>query len=163
MQLDELYQELIIDHGTQPRNCCVLDNANGTAQGFNPLCGDKVQIYLYIEKGVIHNATFTGSGCAISTASASLMTEALVGKTLEAVMVLSNCFKALLTSECPSKSTTETETGIEKINSQIVLGKLAAFSGVKAFPARVKCATLPWHTLQAAIQQVPNPVSTETP
>jgi len=156
MALEDLYQELIIDHGTQPRNCCALNNANGTAQGFNPLCGDKVQIYLNIENGVIQNATFTGSGCAISTASASLMTEALIGKTLDAVMNLSTCFKALLTTECQSSSS-ETE------DLHVTLGKLAAFSGVKAFPARVKCATLAWHTLQAAIQQVPNPVSTETP
>lgn len=149
MQLDELYQELIIDHGTQPRNCGVLNNANGTAQGFNPLCGDKVQIYLHIEKGIIQNATFTGSGCAISTASASLMTEALIGKTVETVMTLSICFKELLTSECSS-------------HPETTLGKLTAFSGVKAFPARVKCATLPWHTLQAALQQISHPVSTET-
>ncbi len=150
MQLDDLYQELIIDHGTQPRNCCVLNNANSTAQGFNPLCGDKIQVYLNIEKGIIQNATFTGSGCAISTASASLMTEALVGKTLDAVSTLATCFKALLTEK-------------ETYKPPIKLGKLAAFSGVKTFPARVKCATLPWHTLQAAIQQLSHPVSTETP
>lgn len=148
MQVEDLYQELIIDHGTQPRNCCKLENADCTAEGFNPLCGDKVQIYLNIEQGVIQKATFTGSGCAISTASASLMTEALMGKTMAEVMSLSNNFKILLTSE-----------DAQNIN----LGKLAAFSGVKAFPARVKCATLPWHTLQAAIEQVPNPVTTETP
>ncbi len=154
--LEDLYQDLIIDHGTQPRNCCVLNNANGTAQGFNPLCGDKVQIYLKIENGIIENATFTGSGCAISTASASLMTEYLIGKTLETVMELSICFKRLLTEECDVSQSTPDDP-------HATLGKLAAFSGVKAFPARVKCATLPWHTLQAAIQQVPNPVSTETP
>lgn len=149
MHLEDLYQELIIDHGTQPRNCCKLNNANGTAEGFNPLCGDKVQIYLNIEKGVIQNATFTGSGCAISTASASLMTEALIGKTTKEVINLSSCFKNLLTSE------------FEGEDHAVVLGKLAAFSGVKAFPARVKCATLAWHTLQAAIEQIPNPVSAE--
>ncbi len=99
MQLDDLYHELIIDHGTQPRNCCALNNASNTAEGFNPLCGDKVQIYLQIENGIIQHATFTGSGCAISTASASLMTEALVGKTLDAVTILATCFKALLTEE----------------------------------------------------------------
>lgn len=149
MQLENLYQELIIDHGTQPRNCYKLNNANGTAEGFNPLCGDKVQIYLNIENGVIQNATFTGSGCAISTASASLMTEALMGKSIREVMALSTCFKTLLTSDFAGEDDT------------VILGKLAAFSGVKAFPARVKCATLAWHTLQAAIEQVPHPVSTE--
>lgn len=150
MQLDDLYQELIIDHGTQPRNYCELNNANGSAKGFNPLCGDKVNIFLKIENGVIENATFTGSGCAISTASASLMTEALIGKSTTEVMALSTCFKHVLTSE------------FEGEDHAVVLGKLAAFSGVKAFPARVKCATLPWHTLQAAIEQLPHPVSTET-
>jgi nitrogen fixation NifU-like protein len=140
MQLDELYQELIIDHGTQPRNCCKLENASNTAEGFNPLCGDKVQIYLNIENGVIKNATFTGSGCAISTASASLMTEALMNKTLVEIAELSACFKALLTSE------------FEADNHHVNLGKLAAFSGVKVFPARVKCATLAWHTLEAAME-----------
>lgn len=153
--LEDLYQELIIDHGTQPRNCCKLNTANRIAEGFNPLCGDKIQLYLKIDKGTIENATFTGSGCAISTASASLMTEALIGKTTTEVMSLSRCFKTLLTSEF------EAEFQADDLN--VILGKLAAFSGVKAFPARVKCATLPWHTLQAAIQHTSNPVSTETP
>ena len=156
MQLKDLYQELMIDHGTQPRNYYALNNANGTAKGLNPLCGDKVEIYLKIEKGIIQNASFTGSGCAISTASASLMTEALMGKTLDAVMTLFNGFKALLTTDGEPSP-------LEKENLQITLGKLTAFSGVKAFPARVKCATLPWHTLQAAIENIPTPVSTETP
>lgn len=141
MDLQTLYQELIIDHGTQPRNCCALPNANRVAEGFNPLCGDKVNVYLLIEDDKITNASFTGKGCAISTASASLMTETLIGKTLKEAQGLFAAFKAsLILDEIPDEI------------SHISLGKLAALNGVKAFPARVKCATLAWHTLQAAIE-----------
>lgn len=138
MSIQDLYQDLIVDHGTQPRNCCSLSHANGQAEGFNPLCGDKVQVYLNIQDNTIQEASFTGTGCAICMASASLMTETLIGKTKEVTLNLSHTFKNLLTSDTPHL----TEN----------LGKLAAFSGVKAFPARVKCATLPWHALEAAIK-----------
>lgn len=136
MDLQTLYQELIIDHGTQPRNCGVLPNANKTAEGHNPLCGDKISIYLTIEGDKIKAASFVGKGCAISTASASLMTEALIGKTLSEAESLFSAFKLALT--------------VEDVNNTN-LGKLSALTGVKAFPARVKCATLAWHTLMAAI------------
>lgn len=139
MDIKALYQELIIDHGTHPRNCGSLANANKHAEGFNPLCGDKVHLYLQITNQEIEKASFTGAGCAISVASASLMTEALIGKTLNEALTLAQAFKALLTSE--------------QQPTLLDLGKLAAFAGVKAFPARVKCATLAWHTLEAAIEE----------
>lgn len=150
MNIEDLYQELILDHGTQPRNCCALPSANHTAEGFNPLCGDKICVYLKIENQIIKAASFTGSGCAISTASASLMTEALIGKSLEEISALSADFKALLNTEGASKASLE---------------KLRALEGVKIFPARVKCATLAWHTLEAAIRQsteiINTPITTE--
>ncbi len=148
MQIENLYQELIIDHGTQPRHFSALPDPNSTAEGYNPLCGDKVCVYLHIENNKVLNATFTGSGCAISTASASLMCEGLRGKSLEEILNLSKAFKTLLT------------TG--NIDASKDLGKLEAFSGVNAYPARVKCATLAWHTLEAALQQGSRTVSTES-
>ena len=147
MNILDLYQELIIDHGTQPRNCCRLDNANGEAEGFNPLCGDKIHLYLKIENQTIKKASFLGTGCAISMASASLMTEALSGKTTQEALELFSSFKSLLTTDNVDTAP---------------LGKLAAFSGVKTFPVRVKCATLAWHTLQAAISQECRAVTTES-
>jgi nitrogen fixation NifU-like protein len=146
MELQELYQDLIIDHGTQPRNCCALPTANHGAEGFNPLCGDQVHVFLHIENEQIQKASFTGSGCAICMASASLMTEAVIGKTLLKTGELCLCFKNALLGEAVV----------------LDLGKLKALLGVKSFPSRVKCATLPWHTLEAAIQQQSTPVSTET-
>ncbi len=146
MNMKDLYQELIIDHGTHPRNCCVLANANGTAEGFNPLCGDKIQVYLKIENQKIENASFTGSGCAISIASASLMTEALIGKSVQEALALSHAFHAVLVNDN---------------NNDHLNGKLTALIGVKAFPARVKCATLSWHTLRAALEHNSKTVSTE--
>lgn len=151
MDIRELYQELIIDHGTQPRNCCKLADANGQAEGFNPLCGDKVCVYLKIENQCIQKASFEGKGCAISMASASLMTETLQGKSIEEANTLFKNFQALLMHHSE-----------EQHLSCLNLGKLMALAGVKAYPARVKCATLAWHTLQAAILQESTPVSTET-
>src|SRR5581483_7446249 len=134
------YQELIIDHGTEPRNHHALDNATCDAEGFNPLCGDKVHIYLHLENQVIADISFIGKGCAISTASASIMTEVLKGKTLAQANVLFKEFQHLLTSEDPAPDD---------------LGKLAALSGVRKFPSRVKCATLAWHTMQEALKKEP--------
>lgn len=147
MELQELYQELIIDHGTKPRNCCALSHSNGEAQGYNPLCGDNIHLYLLIQDQIIEEATFTGSGCAISMASASLMTEYLHGKSTSEALILANVFKEELIKDAPNKN--------------VNLGKLAALLGVKAYPSRVKCATLAWHTLEAAIQNEANVVSTE--
>lgn len=150
--LSDLYQELIIDHNRRPRNRRRLETANYRAEGFNPLCGDKVTIYLAIEDDMVQEATFEGSGCAISTASASLMTESLKGKTVAEARALFERFHTLITGEgIPEKGGADGPR----------LGKLAAFSGVARFPARVKCATLAWHTVNAALENRTEPVSTE--
>jgi nitrogen fixation NifU-like protein len=145
--LSELYQEVIFDHYRQPRNRGVLAGANRTAEGYNPLCGDKVTLYLRIEDGIVKEASFEGTGCAIATASASLMTEALKGKTEAEVQALFGRFRDMVTSTAPVSAPD--------------LGKLAALSGVREFPARVKCATLAWHTLRAALRGENSTVSTE--
>ena len=143
--LRELYQEVIFDHNRNPRNFGRPADANRRAEGYNPLCGDKVTIYLKIENGRIAEAAFEGSGCAISTASASLMTEALKGKTEAEAERLFESFHGMVAG-----------TGAHD-----ELGKLEVLSGVREFPARVKCATLAWHTLSAALKNTPEPVSTE--
>lgn len=145
--LRELYQEMIFDHYKRPRNCCALADANHHADGFNPLCGDKVTVYVKIEDNVIKDVSFQGMGCAISTASASLMTELLKGKTVTEAEALFEKFHKLVTGgENPDLGG---------------LGKLEVLAGVKEFPARVKCATLAWHTLHAALEDREQPVSTE--
>jgi nitrogen fixation protein NifU and related proteins len=147
--LRELYQELIIDHSKRPRNFRVLETANRKSEGYNPLCGDKVTVFLELEDERVKNISFQGSGCAISTASASVMTESLKGKTLAEADALFEVFHHLLTGKPPAAGRTPE------------LGKLAVFSGVSEFPARVKCATLAWHTLHAALQGAGETVSTE--
>lgn len=147
-ELRDLYQEVILDHYKRPRNFGPLEEADHKAEGHNPLCGDRVTIYLVMEGDVIRNISFQGAGCAISTASASLMTEMLKGKTLAEVETLFGEFHAMLTGD-PSQP------------ADPVQGKLAVFSGVREFPARVKCATLSWHTLQAALKEQKEPISTE--
>ena len=143
--LRELYQETIFDHYRQPRNFGPLEGANRKADGYNPLCGDKVTLYLRVEDGVIRDAHFEGSGCAISTASASLMTESLKGKREEEALHLLDRFHGLVTGTATPDD----------------LGKLAALAGVREFPQRVKCATLAWRTMQAALKNVEEPVTTE--
>ena len=147
--LRELYQELIIDHSKRPRNFRVLEEANRKSEGYNPLCGDKITLFLELENDRVKNIGFQGSGCAISTASASVMTESVKGKTLAEAEILFEVFHQLVTGKPPAAGKTAT------------LGKLAAFSGVSEFPARVKCATLAWHTLHAALQGEGDTVSTE--
>jgi nitrogen fixation protein NifU and related proteins len=147
--LRELYQDLIIDHSKRPRNFRVLEAANHRSEGFNPLCGDKVTVFLELENDRVKSVSFQGSGCAISTASASVMTESVKGKTLGEVEALFDVFHKLVTGKPPDGGTTPD------------LGKLAAFSGVSEFPVRVKCATLAWHTLHAALQDKGETVSTE--
>jgi nitrogen fixation NifU-like protein len=147
--LRELYQDLIIDHSKRPRNFRVLETANHTLEGYNPLCGDKVTVFLELEHDRVKNVSFQGSGCAISTASASVMTESVKGKTLAEVETLFEVFHNLVTGKPPDGGTPPE------------LGKLAVFSGVSVFPVRVKCATLAWHTLHAALQDKGEPVSTE--
>lgn len=148
--VDEFYRELILDHNKHPRNRRSLDDANRTAEGYNPLCGDRVTVFLRVEDDVVTDVTFEGSGCAISTASASLMTESLKGKTLADAKALFAKFHGLITGE-----TCEAQDGPN-------LGKLEVFSGVCRYPARVKCATLVWHTVNAALEsQGDDVVSTE--
>jgi nitrogen fixation NifU-like protein len=136
MDLDNLYQELIIDHGTEPRNHKVLDQHNHDAEGFNPLCGDRIHLYLFMDQDLIKDISFISKGCAISTASASIMSEILKGKTIDQARDLFDQFHHLLTSEDKAPAS---------------LGKLAALSGVREFPSRVKCATLAWYTLKDAM------------
>jgi nitrogen fixation NifU-like protein len=145
--LRDLYQEVILDHNRQPRNCYVMDCANRTADGHNPLCGDTVKVYLRIEEGMIEEISFQGSGCAICTASTSLMTEAVKGKKVDEVRDLFEGFHHMLTGVAA-------EQGLE-------LGKLKVFEGVREYPVRVKCATLAWHTLNAAMDDTDEAVTTE--
>lgn len=135
--LRELYQETILDHNKHPRNFGRLESASHHAHGYNPLCGDKVDVYLQIEDDRVVDVAFEGDGCAISTASASIMTDALKGRSLDEVHALFARFHELVT--------TDAELPEE-------LGKLAVLAGVREFPPRVKCATLPWHTLEAALR-----------
>jgi nitrogen fixation protein NifU and related proteins len=149
--LRELYQEVILDHSKRPRNFRVLDGANHRSEGFNPLCGDKATIFVRVEDGVVKDASFQGAGCSISTASASMMTEGVKGKTSAEVEALFERFHELVTG-APDKAGKSDTTA---------LGKLAVFSGVCEFPVRVKCASLPWHTLRAALHGETTGVSTE--
>jgi nitrogen fixation NifU-like protein len=146
--LRELYQEVIIDHSKQPRNYGALLTANHHQEGFNPLCGDRLNVYALEKNGVIEKLQFEGCGCAISMASASLMTEAMQGKLRAEVETIFNDFHQLVTQGH--------DAALEN-----KLGKLAVFAGVVEYPARVKCATLAWHTLMAAIANDPKVVSTE--
>jgi nitrogen fixation NifU-like protein len=147
-EINELYQEVILDHNKRPRNFRVLEGANRRAEGFNPLCGDRLTVFLHIDGNVITEVTFQGSGCAISKASASLMTDALKGKTVAEAEALFERFHRMVTA--PPDVATED------------LGKLSVFAGVREFPVRVKCASLAWHTLKAAVKsEKPEVVSTE--
>jgi len=145
--LEDLYQQLIIDHSRRPRNFRALEAPDRSLEGFNPLCGDQVTVYVKLEGDRIREAAFQGSGCAISTASASLMTESVRGKSLEEVERLFQAFHALVTGKGAGR--------------EVELGKLAAFEGVASYPARVKCATLPWHALRAALAGSGQSVTTE--
>ena len=148
-ELRELYQQVILDHNKSPRNFKKLGNANHSAEGYNPLCGDKISLYLIVEDDIVKDVGFQGSGCAISKASASLMSSIIKGMKREEAEKLFEKFHDLVTG----KLTDEAE--IEE------LGKLAVFAGVRDFPARVKCASLAWHTLISALQDGKKVVSTE--
>jgi len=145
-ELRDLYQEVILDHNRRPRNFGALADANRQAEGYNPLCGDRIQVFLHVEGDQVQGISFEGTGCAISQASASLMTEALKGKSVADAHALFASFHDLVTrgSDDPDR-----------------LGKLAVLAGVREFPIRVKCATLAWHTLEAALAKRDQPVSTE--
>jgi len=148
--LRDLYQEVILDHTKRPRNFGTLADASHTAEGHNPLCGDNITLYLTVEGNVVTDVAFQGTGCAILTASASLMTEALRGKTVEEADALMQQMLTLLTGDPAVAAEAVPE-----------LGKLAVFSGVREYPLRVKCATLAWHTLQAALAEKAEKATTE--
>ncbi len=147
IDLRELYQEIIIDHNNNPRNHREIFSATSQAMGFNPLCGDKLTVYLQIKDNVISDIAFLGCGCAISQASASLMTDALQGKSVTEAHELFLRFHHMLTSD--------------EEKSLVSMDKLAVLAGVRTFPARVKCATLAWHTLDAALKKERTTVTTE--
>lgn len=155
--LRELYQEVILDHNKRPQNFRKLEEANCTAEGFNPLCGDEITVYLLVEDRVIKEVAFQGSGCAISKASASMMTAVVKGKTTAEAESLFETFHRMVTAD-PGAASDSRGAGGE---SSRTVGKLAAFAGVREFPVRVKCATLPWHTLHAALEGSGQVASTE--
>lgn len=145
-ELQDLYQEVILDHNRRPRNFRAIEHGR-RAEGYNPLCGDRITVYLRIDDGVIRDASFQGSGCAISKASASLMTESVKGKTLADAEALLERFQQMITAP-PDAPVPD-------------LGKLSVLAGVRQFPVRVKCASLAWHTLRAAAEARGQVVSTE--
>ena len=147
--LRELYQSVILDHNKRPRNFCKPKCANRSAKGINPLCGDQLTVYLAVEDGVVADVGFNGTGCAISTASASLMTQSIKGKKIGDVEHLFNGFREMVTSN-PQSSAGDKE-----------LGKLSVFSGVREFPMRVKCATLAWHAMSEALHNTGETATTE--
>jgi nitrogen fixation NifU-like protein len=147
--LSDLYQEVILDHYKRPRNFRRLEEANRKAEGHNPLCGDEITVYLQLDGDVIKDVSFEGAGCAISKASASMMTATLKGKTKAEAKLLFDKFHKMVTGDRDSRS------------DPIGLGKLEVFCGVSEFPVRVKCASLAWHTLNAALEGKAEPVSTE--
>lgn len=148
-ELSELYQEVILDHNKRPRNFQVPAGANRQAEGYNPLCGDRFTVYLRLENGVIQDAGFQGAGCAISKASASLMTDIVKGRTVDEAQQLFERFHEMVTAS------------MDEVPDFDALGKMAVFAGVREFPVRVKCASLAWHALRAAVQAAGESVSTE--
>ena len=138
-ELSELYQQVILDHNKKPRNFRKLETANHSAEGFNPLCGDQLTVYLNLEDGAVKEISFEGSGCAISKAAASMMTQAVKGKSKQEAEQLFSEFHSMVTGELDEETTSNG------------LGNLKIFSGVREFPVRVKCASLPWHTMHAAL------------
>ena len=148
-QIRDLYQEVVFDHNRNPRNFRVMADANRTIEGFNPLCGDRITLYVKVSHGLIEDVSFQGAGCAISTASASLMTEIVKGQTEAEAEKLFETFHRMTTGKNGD------DINLEEI------GKLAVLSGVRAYPARVKCATLAWHSLQAALKTEGHAISTE--
>jgi nitrogen fixation protein NifU and related proteins len=148
-ELRELYQQVILDHNRKPRNFRRLAHPTRTAEGNNPLCGDRVTVEVELDDDVIRDIAFQGSGCAISKASASMMTASLRGKAVGEAEVAFERFHRMLTDGAPPDELTA------------ALGKLAVFTGVREFPSRIKCATLPWHTARAALKARTEPVTTE--
>ena len=150
LDLADLYQQLILDHNRSPRNRRRIEHAGRCAEGYNPLCGDRITVYLVVDGDMIKEAAFEGTGCAISTAAASMMTDAVKGKSLAEATALFERFREMVTTLDDRDETIEAS-----------LGKLGAFAGVRHYPARVKCATLAWHTLRAAMASDQDVVTTE--
>ena len=148
-ELKELYQQVILDHNKSPRNFRKMENASSQAEGYNPLCGDHIDVYVLVEDGIVKDVSFNGEGCAISKASASVMTSMLKGKSKEEAEKLFNKFHDLVTGKLGDDM---------DVNE---LGKLAVFAGVQEFPIRVKCASLAWHTLMSALEDKEKKVTTE--
>jgi nitrogen fixation NifU-like protein len=148
-ELTDLYQEVILDHNRRPRNFHAMADATQVARGHNPLCGDKLTLYVKVDRDRIADISFEGSGCAISKASASLMTDAVKGATIPDAMALFDRFHEVVT------------TPVDQPIDEESVGKLAVLAGVREFPVRVKCASLAWHTLKAAIEGAGEPVKTE--
>jgi nitrogen fixation NifU-like protein len=146
--LRELYQEVILDHNKNPRNCRKMDDPDGFAHGNNPLCGDQIDVYLKLRDGVVEDVSFDGHGCAICTSSASMMTLAIKGKTEAEAHALFESFHHALTEDAPHPE-------------DVALGKLQVLTGVKEYPVRVKCATLAWHTFDAALSKLQGEITTE--
>jgi nitrogen fixation protein NifU and related proteins len=139
-ELSELYQQVILDHNKKPRNFQKLEGANRVSEGFNPLCGDQLTVYMLMDEGVVRELSFVGTGCAISKAAASMMTQAVKGQTREEALVLFDQFHRMVTGELDEEAEPNQ------------LGRLKIFAGVRDYPARVKCASLPWHTMHAALE-----------
>ena len=139
-ELSELYQQVILDHNKKPRNFRKLDAANRTAEGYNPLCGDQLTVYMQMEDDVVKDISFEGSGCAISKAAASMMTQSVKGKSRQEAETLFDEFHRMVTGQLDEEATPNH------------LGRLTIFAGVRDYPARVKCASLPWHTMHAALE-----------
>ncbi|MBT8379377.1 MAG: SUF system NifU family Fe-S cluster assembly protein [Ignavibacteria bacterium] len=148
-ELKELYQQVILDHNKSPRNFREIDNATKHAEGYNPLCGDRLDVYLIVEEGIVKDISFKGDGCAISKASASVMTSLLKGKKIEEVEKMFESFHDLVTGKLGDNP------DLDK------LGKMAVFAGVQEFPVRVKCASLAWHTMMNALHNKDEKVTTE--
>ncbi|RKY97742.1 MAG: SUF system NifU family Fe-S cluster assembly protein [Ignavibacteriae bacterium] len=148
-ELKELYQQVILDHNKSPRNFRKMENASSQAEGYNPLCGDHIDVYVLVEDGIVKDVSFNGEGCAISKASASVMTSMLKGKTKEEAEKLFNKFHDLVTGKLGD------DLDVDE------LGKLAVFAGVQEFPVRVKCASLAWHTMINALHEEDKKITTE--
>ena len=145
----ELYQEIVMDHNRRPRNFGSMTDSTATSEGFNPLCGDQITLFLKVTEDVVEDISFEGVGCAISKSSASMMTEGVKGKSVEEALTVFEAFREMITAKSDGSKDSE------------ILGDLEILKGVAQYPTRIKCATLSWHTLQAALQGTEKDISTE--
>ena len=145
----ELYQEIVMDHNRRPRNFGSMTDSPATSEGFNPLCGDQITLFLKVSEDIVEDISFEGVGCAISKSSASMMTEGVKGKSVEEALTVFEAFREMITAKSDGSKDSE------------ILGDLEILKGVAQYPTRIKCATLSWHTLQAALQGTERDISTE--